>query len=256
MRVVALVAVVDECARDAVEQVESRRGSYPQAPLPVIEEGVHLVAHKRVRIARVVAEDLLEMAVAIQAMESGALHADPDGAVATLEHLRDIGSARCVRICGREAKMAERVSGWRELIETLIGAYPEVAGGIEREGRHVIADQGSWTGGVVTQVLEAARSGIEHVEPGVTRPDPHPPLRVDRERTHFIARQGVGIIRLVLEHREIIRQAVPPRDAPVPDRDPEIVARPLHGLTDECARQGMFGSGRIPVAGEVLAVIA
>ena len=141
-------------------------------------------------------------------------------------------------------------------LESRLRADPERPRAIEQQGVDPVIDEGAGVAGIVAQVLDAARCGLENVDTRVEGSDPHAIVGIHEQRVDGVAGERAAVFGIVAVDDEVVGGALPAREAPVLDGDPQIVVTILDDGLDVVARQPAVGGARVGVAEQLVAVVA
>ena len=190
MRILLVVAIVDDRSRGTIEQVEPRRGPHPEMALAILQKRPHFIARERCRIARIVPEHLQHLTVAIQPVEATIASAYPERAAAIFQQLIDEVTAQCPRVAGYGAEMKEGMLGRLQPIESGVRADPEIAGAVADERGHLIAGERAGVAVSCRRCVKRPLRGSSMSRPASAVPIQTRPLPVDRQDiTSSLARE-------------------------------------------------------------------
>src|SRR5204863_339015 len=140
-------------------------------------------------------------------------------------------------------------------LESRLGADPERPRAIEQQGVEPVIGEGAGVAGIVAQVLDAARCGLENVDTRVEGSDPHAIVGIHEQGVDGVAGERAAVFGIVAVDDEVVRGALPAREAPVLDGDPQIVVTILDDGLDVVARQPSARSAsRCPGSSTPLAI--
>jgi hypothetical protein len=150
----------------------------------------------------------------------------------------------------------ERLSRFREGIETGRGPYPDGPVGALVDGPYGIRRQCVWCIRLVTEARETARAGIEPADAAPFGSHPETPECVFEERADTVVCQApwlVGVVSKMLEHA---RGGVDAIEAATPSAGPDRATTVGEHRPDVLRRDRVLLRGRTPIGHEVLAIPA
>ena len=117
LRVVRLIPVAHEGFGSAIEQVQTVGRGHPEPMGVIFQDGADVVAAQRVRVLRIVAEELHMAAAGVETNESATHRADPQHASLILAN-------------GADVRVDEIVGARLIAAESVVRAHPDAAGSI------------------------------------------------------------------------------------------------------------------------------